>query len=91
MKNKIQLDRKNRVRFKKNFIKRFGEKILQQNISYKKKTKILNSTGSSSRCRNLCIETGRGRGVSRFCQFSRIFLRQKLAEGNIMGWKKSSW
>lgn len=91
MKNKIKLDRKNRKRFSQYVLQRFGEHILQQTATFQKKIKILNSHGSPSRCRNLCIETGRGRAVSRFCRFSRIFLRQKLAEGNIMGWSKASW
>lgn len=91
MKNKRALDKKNRTRYKKNFLKRFGEKILHIDSFFQKKIKILKSTGSLSRCRNLCIVTARGRGVSRFCQLNRILLRQKLAEGNVHGWSKYSW
>lgn len=91
MKNKIELDKKNRERYIKYFYKRLLEKILLPEARFPKKNVILNSTGCLARCRNFCIETGRGRAVSRFCQFSRILLRRKFAEGNILGWSKSSW
>lgn len=91
MKNKIELDKNNRKRYIKNFFKKFGETLLKQTNLFEKKTNLLNSTGSRTRCRNLCIETGRGRGVVRFCQFSRILLRQSFGRGDLVGWRKSSW
>lgn len=91
MKNKVALDKKNRERYINHATKRGAEKILRLEGFFQKKNKILNSTGSLPRCRNFCIETGRGRGVSRFCQFARILLRRKFAEGNLLGWRKSSW
>lgn len=90
MKNKIELDKNNRKRYTKHFYKRVAERFLLLDPSFQKKNKISNSTGSIARCRNLCIETGRGRAVSRFCQFSRILLRKKFPEGDLLGWRKSS-
>jgi ribosomal protein S14 len=91
MKNKIEFDKNNRTRYKKNFWKRLQEQILQQNEFFKKKTKIQSSIGTKSRLHNFCIQTGRSRGVSRFCRFSRGVLRHHLDEGNLLGWSKASW
>lgn len=91
MKNKIFLDKINRKHYKKNFLKRICENILKQNVLFVKKTKIQKSLGTKSRIRNLCIRTGRGRGVHRFCQLSRTLLRRYISEGRIMGFSKRSW
>lgn len=91
MKNKIFLDKKNRQEYKKNFLKRFCEKILKENVFFVKKIKLQKSKGSKSRIRNLCIRTGRSRSVARFCQLSRTLLRKYISEGKIMGFSKRSW
>jgi small subunit ribosomal protein S14 len=91
MKNKIFLDKKNRKSYKKQFFKRLREKVLCQNTFFLKKIKIQRPSGTVSRIRNLCLRTGRSRGVARFCQFSRTFLRQYISEGKIMGFSKRSW
>lgn len=91
MKGKIEVDKTNRKRYVLFFCKRVGEKILQQNQSFNKKIRLRQSPGSIARIRNRCILTGRGRAVSRKTQLSRSILRQKLSEGKIMGWTKTSW
>lgn len=91
MKGKIEVDKNNRKRYVLFFCKRSAEKILQQNQSFNKKIRLRQSSGSIARIRNRCILTGRGRAVSRKTQLARSILRQKLSEGKIMGWTKTSW
>ena len=45
----------------------------------------------SSRRKNRCQLTGRGRGVYRKFGISRIMLRQLALEGKIPGMRKASW
>lgn len=46
---------------------------------------------SATRIRNRCMITGRGRGVYRKFNISRIMLREMAAEGLIPGVRKASW
>ena len=45
----------------------------------------------STRKKNRCQITGRGRGVYRKFGISRIILRQLALEGKIPGMRKASW
>jgi small subunit ribosomal protein S14 len=45
----------------------------------------------STRKKNRCQITGRGRGVYRKFGISRIMLRQLALEGKIPGMRKASW
>ncbi|MDP6601680.1 MAG: type Z 30S ribosomal protein S14 [Phycisphaerales bacterium] len=45
----------------------------------------------STRRKNRCQLTGRGRGVYRKFGISRIMLRQLALEGKIPGMRKASW
>lgn len=46
---------------------------------------------SPVRLRNRCAETGRGRGVYRRFNLSRVKLREFAMVGHVPGLKKSSW
>ena len=46
---------------------------------------------SPTRVRNLCVLTGRSRGVYRKFKISRIKLRELALEGKIPGMRKASW
>ena len=46
---------------------------------------------SKVRIRNRCVLTGRGRGIYRKFQLSRITFRELAAKGQIPGITKSSW
>ncbi len=55
--------------------------------------KLAKITRSSSkvRVRNRCAETGRPRGVYRFCGLSRVVLRQMAVHAFLPGIRRSSW
>lgn len=46
---------------------------------------------SPTRLRNLCVLTGRSRGVYRKFRISRIMLRELALEGKMPGMRKASW
>lgn len=46
---------------------------------------------SPVRLRRRCIATGRPRGVYRFCNLSRVVLRQQASHGQLPGVRRSSW
>lgn len=46
---------------------------------------------SPVRIRARCVETGRSRGVYRFCGLSRVVLRERAVRGQLPGVKRSSW
>lgn len=46
---------------------------------------------SKVRIRSRCIETGRPRGVYRFCGLSRVVLREYCVTGCLPGVRRSSW
>lgn len=46
---------------------------------------------SATRIRNRCSITGRARGYYRKFQFSRIMLREMVANGFVPGVRKASW
>lgn len=46
---------------------------------------------SPTRIRNLCVLTGRSRGVYRKFKVSRIMLRELALQGMIPGMRKASW
>lgn len=46
---------------------------------------------SSTRIRNRCVLSGRGRGVYRIFKLSRIWIRILASEGKLPGVSKSSW
>jgi len=48
-------------------------------------------SSSKVRVRNRCAETGRPRGVYRFCGLSRIILRQMAVHALLPGVRRSSW
>lgn len=48
-------------------------------------------TSAATRIRNRCMITGRGRGVYRKFNISRIMFREMAADGLIPGIRKASW
>ena len=48
-------------------------------------------SSSKVRVRNRCAETGRPRGVYRFCGLSRVILRQMAVHAFLPGVRRSSW
>jgi len=48
-------------------------------------------SSSKVRVRNRCAETGRPRGVYRFCGLSRVVLRQMAVHAFLPGIRRSSW
>ena len=99
MQNSIHRDNRRRALVFKLELKRLQYKALLNNISlprevrkhYREKYNKLPRNSCSTRIRNRCILTGRGRGVLSFCKLSRIRFRELASQGDIMGVCKVSW
>ena len=46
---------------------------------------------SKTQANNRCVFSGRNKGVSRKTNYSRFYSRNEIYEGNIPGFKRSSW
>ena len=74
--------------FLRNELKRVQYKILIKNFSvggvtkdqYVKKLNQMNRNNSKVRIKTLCVLTGRGKAVYRFCKLSRIRFRELAAQ-----------
>ncbi len=70
---------------------------VNQNLSFEFRSNAflkllkLAKNSSSTRIRNRCILTGRGRGVLSFFKLSRNVFRTLASNGYIPGVRKSSW
>lgn len=99
MANFIGKDQNRRILVQKQELKRILYKSFIQDFSvensqryyYIQKLNKLSRNSSSTRIRNRCILTGRGRSVFRFCKLSRIVIRQLASQGMLNGIKKASW
>lgn len=63
----------------------------EERFSAQLKLAAMPRVSSATRIRNRCMITGRGRGVYRKFNISRIMLREMAAEGLISGVRKASW
>lgn len=96
MKNKILKDRKKRILFKKQEVKRLSFKI---GLRLKRKLKLnsiaklshLPKNSSLSKIRNRCILTGRSRGIYKKLKISRIKFREMCLNGLSVGFTKACW
>ena len=99
MSNLIQRDQQRRNLVYKHETQRIKYKSLIDNRSippelryhYVNKLNQLSRSSSATRVRNRCIKTGRSRAIYRFCQLSRITMKQLAVQGVIMGLTKTSW
>ena len=99
MTNQTQRDNNRRQLCKRQELKRIEYKSVIQDLSLPQEVRFkslqmlnsLNRNGSTTRLRNRCIATGRGRGVYRFCKLSRVWFRKLASQGLLMGVTKSSW
>lgn len=98
-KNKWIKDQNLRSSFKKYEIRRLFLKYLLTNQKVDKNLqKIaqkliakLPKKSYSTRYRNLCMLTGRSRGVYRFFNLSRLKIKELGSQGKIPGLRQSSW
>lgn len=99
MKKQIKKNIKQRYIFKDNEKKRLILKSITQNLHFKNtirwktqdKFNTISNNSSSTRIKNICILTGRSRGVYRFFKLSRIQLKKLISEGFLPGVSKYSW
>ena len=99
MTNQLEKDKPRRRLYRKQELKRIAYKSIIQDLSLPVKIRIqsiqrintLDRNGSATRFRNRCMQSGRSRGVYRFCRLSRISLRELASQGLLMGVTKSSW
>lgn len=68
----------------------FSDNVLKLLLLEKKKNNYQPDC-FSSRIKNFCVVSGRGRGVHRKFKISRIVLREFAGKGLFFGFKKSSW
>ena len=71
--------------------RRSGETSLEERVRISMQLARMPRNGAKVRVRNRCVLTGRGRGVYRFCNLSRIEFRRMASEGLMAGVVKSSW
>ncbi len=67
-----------------------GEASFEDLMDMSRRQQLLKRNASPTRVRKRCQATGRPRG-NNFTGFSRIILRQMIAEGLVPGVTKSSW
>ena len=99
MNNQIQRDKKRRIFYLKQEIKRleyksfFNDLRLNKEFRYTIMTTLnkLSRNGSRVRIKNRCILTGRTHSVYKMCKLSRIKFRELASQGVLMGITKSSW
>jgi len=99
MKSWIERDKKRRMSFFKNEIKRTKYKSMFYNVNLPQQVRWqasynlskLSKNGSQTRVKNRCILTGRSKSIDRIFKISRIQLRQLALDGFLPGVKKASW
>jgi len=99
MNNQIQRDKKRRIFYLKQEIKRleyksfFHDLRLDKEFRYNTMTTLnkLSRNGSRVRIKNRCILTGRTHSVYKMCKLSRIKFRELASQGVLMGITKLSW
>jgi small subunit ribosomal protein S14 len=99
MNNLIYRDKKKRKTYSKYESKRIKLQAIVNNLNLPKEVRYTNllllnklpRNSSKVRIKNRCILTGRGHSVLRICKLSRIKFRELVAQGYLMGIKKSSW
>lgn len=99
MSNLLSRDKNRRLTFKKFSIKQIQHKAMLQDqlLPYSIKEEVLHKSvklprnSRSTRIRNRCFLTGRGRAISRFCKLSRIQMRELASQGLCCGISKASW
>lgn len=99
MVNYIQKDKKKRQIVNQFELKRSQYKYIIKDSSLPKEKRInaffllnrLPKNSSPVRLRNRCIISGRGRGVLKFFQLSRIVFREKALKGQLPGVIRSTW
>lgn len=64
---------------------------MTQRFTASTKLAKLPRNSSPVRIRRRCEETGRPRGVHRFCKLGRIALRERAVQGLMPGIRRSSW
>lgn len=64
---------------------------LEERFAAQSKLMMLPRNSSKSRIRNRCLLSGRGRGVYRKFNLSRIWIRKLASECRLPGVIKSSW
>ena len=69
------------------------DRSLPQPLRYEFMFKLnkISKKSSAVRTKNRCVMTGRGKGVLRAFNCSRIALRELISKGEIAGVTKSSW
>lgn len=78
-----------RSRLKKILMNKNGS--LEDRFGASLKLAKLPRNASAVRIRSRCSETGRPRGVYRFCGLSRIVFREEAVCGRLPGIRRSSW
>ena len=99
MANSIQRDKRRRLILLQFQLKRLQCKTVSQDLNLSRSIKkrveskraLFPRNSSQSRIRNRCIITGRSRGVLRFCNLSRIRVRNLGSQGLLSGVSKASW
>jgi len=91
-KKRINLYKKFKTKHDK-LLKLANNKKLSPDEQFQARLKLskIPRNASKVRIRNRCVLTGRGRGVYRKFQLSRILFRELAAKGQIPGITKSSW
>lgn len=100
MKYLIVKDKKRRIFFEQEEIKRISLKILSKDKRIKKLNRFLfrlklsdffKKNMSKTRIKNRCLFTGRGRSTFRYFRMSRLHIRELGLRGLLYGIRKSSW
>ncbi len=99
MTNSIQRDKKRRLLFSKNELKRIELSTIVHDLKFSKEIRYkslqelnkLPRNSSKTRIKNRCILTGRGHSILRLCGFSRLKFRELASQGLLMGVTKASW
>ena len=99
MKNLIEKDKKRRYLYANTEKKYLILKYLANNLNLSKQIRqeaqeqlgSLSLNGSSTRLRNRCVITGRGRSVYKKFKLSRLMFRKLALQGELIGVTKISW
>ena len=92
--NKKRIKMYNKFKTKRNkLLKLANNKKLSPDEQFQARLQLskIPRNASKVRIRNRCLVTGRGRGVYRKFQLSRIAFRELSAIGHVPGVTKSSW
>jgi succinate dehydrogenase (ubiquinone) iron-sulfur subunit len=97
--NSIERDKKKRIQYKKNEIKRkiLNSLLKNENLAKITKKKLretlsqLNRNSSITRIKNRCMFTGRGKGIYSKLKLSRITFKEMAAQKILFGIQKSSF